>query len=112
MAWVTPQPAPHQTKAMRKPLDRTRAPVLLLLFHRACAWFVVSPGPRYSIVATAPCTARCSVIRPDPHRPHPRAMRKAQDIYEQLVRFMGPPSPPGLGLPLASCGDDTTPLRR
>ncbi len=42
----------------------------------------------------------------------PRAMRKAQDIYEQLVRFMGPPSPPGLGLPLASCGDDTTPLRR
>ncbi|GLC42130.1 hypothetical protein PLESTM_001294900 [Pleodorina starrii] len=41
-----------------------------------------------------------------------RAMRKAEDIYEQLLRFLGPPAPPGLGLPLASCGDDTTPLRR
>ncbi|PNH05818.1 putative pre-mRNA-splicing factor ATP-dependent RNA helicase [Tetrabaena socialis] len=40
-----------------------------------------------------------------------RAMRKAQDIYEQLLRFLGPPSP-GLGLPLATCGDDPTPLRR
>ncbi|KAG2440784.1 hypothetical protein HXX76_003640 [Chlamydomonas incerta] len=41
-----------------------------------------------------------------------RAMRKAEDIYTQLVRFMGHPSPPGLGLPLATCGDETTPLRR
>ncbi|KXZ53924.1 hypothetical protein GPECTOR_6g842 [Gonium pectorale] len=41
-----------------------------------------------------------------------RALRKAEDIYNQLVRFLGPPSPPGLGLPLASCGDETTPLRR
>ncbi|EFJ45602.1 DEAH-box nuclear pre-mRNA splicing factor [Volvox carteri f. nagariensis] len=41
-----------------------------------------------------------------------RAMRKAEDIYDQLVRFLGPPSPPGLGLALVSCGDDTAPLRR
>ncbi|GLI64295.1 hypothetical protein VaNZ11_007516 [Volvox africanus] len=41
-----------------------------------------------------------------------RAMRKAEDIYEQLVRFLGPPSPPGLGLQLATCGEDSTPLRR
>lgn len=39
-------------------------------------------------------------------------MRKAEDIYEQLVRFLGLPSPPGLGLPVTSCGEDTTPLRR
>eukprot|EP00198_Chlamydomonas_reinhardtii_P001306 XP_001690641.1 DEAH-box nuclear pre-mRNA splicing factor [Chlamydomonas reinhardtii] len=41
-----------------------------------------------------------------------RALRKAEDIYTQLVRFMGHPCPPGLGLPLATCGDETTPLRR
>ncbi|KAG2496731.1 hypothetical protein HYH03_005143 [Edaphochlamys debaryana] len=41
-----------------------------------------------------------------------RALRKAEDIHTQLLRFLGPPSPPGLGLPLRSCGDDPTPLRR
>lgn len=38
-------------------------------------------------------------------------MRKAEEIYGQLTRFVGP-GPGGLGLPLASCGDDSTPLRR
>ena len=48
---------------------------------------------------------------PPPH-PTRSALRKAEDIYTQLVRFMGHPCPPGLGLPLATCGDETTPLRR